>query len=270
MLLSVVLAPAWRSHRNPGRGRDPSVFPPCYSEEQPRNPASTSLAGWSSHASAEEEPEFVSQLLQAQADVGHCLFFDTLDELKLLRLGLHGPRFALLTKLKQGGSAKYTLIWDLLWSEVNSTVALAERTVLPCLEDAVEDGEHLLQIHGAVESLVVEVDHVFHKKPIRPSEGQFMFVVFKVLCMGGKSSPDIWGRLPPATGRVVTFFTFTVAVLALAVVGFPHRLGQSQSRRPRDRCSALSKSLASPWHPMGEAPRPPRLHVPVLVNQGRT
>ena len=53
----------------------------------------------------------------------------------------------------------------------------------------------------------MDVAHAFHNVPIRPSERQFMrgkvgarFIVFKVLSMGGKSSPNIWGRF--AMGRV--------------------------------------------------------------------
>ena len=46
-------------------------------------------------------------------------------------------------------------------------MSLAERTVRPRLEDAVEDHKHLLRVHGAVEWLVVDVAHTFHNIPMR-------------------------------------------------------------------------------------------------------
>ena len=100
------------------------------------------------------------------------------------------------------------LICDFLRPEVNATVVLTERIVLLRLEDAGEDGKHLLRIHGALEWLVVDVAHAVHIIPIRPSERQFMCgqvgswcVVFKVFGMGGKSSLRIWGRFAADTGR---------------------------------------------------------------------
>ena len=97
-------------------------------------------------------------------DTGHCLFFDTLDELESFSGVEH----------KQDGSAKHRLIWDFLRPEVNSTVALSERIVLRRLEDVVEDGKHLFRVHVALEWLVVDVAHAFHNIPIRPSEQQLM------------------------------------------------------------------------------------------------
>ena len=53
----------------------------------------------------------------------------------------------------------------------------------------------------------MDVAHAFHNVPIRPSDRQFMcgngtrFLVFNVLGMGGKSSPNI--RLAAATCRVI-------------------------------------------------------------------
>ena len=144
-------------------------------------------------------PRSFDQLLQAQEGVGHCLSFDTLDELKRY----WGVDHVVLSKLphlinlERDGSAKHRLIWDLR-SE-------------PRLEDAVENGKHLLQVQDALEWLVVDVAHAFHTVPIRPSERQFMcgkvrtrFLVFKVVGMGGKLSPDIWGLFAAATGRVVS------------------------------------------------------------------
>ena len=102
---SAVLAPAWRSHQNSGRGRDRRCLPTVSGRQAAKDPTSlcTCFAGWSNYGSAEEEPEIVNQLLQALADTGRCLFFDTPDELKrYLGVGLVVlSKLALLTRLKQ-------------------------------------------------------------------------------------------------------------------------------------------------------------------------
>ena len=54
----------------------------------------------------------ITSLLQAHADMGHCPFFDTLDELK----SYFGVDHVVLSKLalftKQDGSAKHRLTWN--------------------------------------------------------------------------------------------------------------------------------------------------------------
>ena len=133
----------------------------------------------------------------------HCQFFETLDEL-ISHLGVGYvvlTKLALLTKLKQDGSAKHRLIWDLLRSDVNSTVSLAEWLVLPRRDNSVEGRKHLHRVHGAVEWLVVT--HAFRSTPIRPSERQVVcrkvgtrFLLFNILVMG-KSHPMSGACLRP-------------------------------------------------------------------------
>ena len=105
----------------------------------------------------------------------YCLFFGTPGELQiLLGVGHAVPsKLALFTNLKPHGSAKHRPIWDLLRSDDNSTASLPEPIVSLRLEDSVEDGKHLLWVHGAVEWLVVDGALAFHNIPIRPSERQF-------------------------------------------------------------------------------------------------
>ena len=81
--------------------------------------------------------------------------FNTLDELQSC-LGV--GHVVVSTKLKPNG-------WDLLRSDVNSKVSLTERMVQPRLEDAVQDGKNFLQVHGAMEWLVVDVAHAFYNVP---------------------------------------------------------------------------------------------------------
>ena len=167
-------------------------------------------------------------------------------------------KLALFTKTRSDGSLKHRLIWDLLRSSVNETVRLPERIVLPRIQDAVDDAHALLRwAKGSdLEWAVLDIADAFHNIPIRPIEQQFacgsyagLFWVFMVLCMGGKASPNIWGRFAAAIGRIVSsLFTdgvlrveiyvddplfvtagprhlrtrnLTIAMLVLALLGFP-------------------------------------------------
>ena len=110
--------------------------------------------------------------------------------------------------------------------------------------------------------MVLDVEDAFHNIPIFPTERKFAcckvgdtFVVFLVLCMGGKASPTIWGRFAAAMGRFVASIlvddacraeiyvddplfvaagtpeqrtrSFAVAALGLASLGFPLSWGKA-------------------------------------------
>jgi hypothetical protein len=242
------------------------VFPRVVPDDPASNPLSlySELAGWSNYASAEEEPQVVADLLRAQSDKGHCRFFDDMESL-LEYLGVEHvvlTKLALVTKLKADGSPKYRLIWDLLRSNVNGTVTLTERIVLPRIQDAVDDARHLRLCSGEdLEWLVLDVADAFHNIPMHPSERRFAcgmvngkFVVFLVLCMGGQSAPNIWGRFAALLGRMqASLFCpdefrneifvddplmaavgtverrnilFTIALLSLQATGFPLAWGK--------------------------------------------
>ena len=56
---------------------------------------------------------------------------------------------------------------------------------------------------------MLDIADAFHNIRIRPSECRYavakvgdQYVVFQVLCMGGKSSPTIWGRFAACVGRI--------------------------------------------------------------------
>jgi len=191
------------------------VFPEVSPDEVPKDPdtLTSCVAGWSNYASAEEEPQVVMDLLQKQESKGHCKFFDSMPKL-LEYLQVDSAvltKLALITKIKGDGTKKHRLIWDLLRSEVNATVALTERIVLPRIQDAVDDASDLLrQGQGDLEWLVLDIADAFHNIPMLPAERRFTcgkvgetFIVFEVLCMGGKSSPNIWGRFAAAIGRIL-------------------------------------------------------------------
>ena len=242
------------------------VFPAIEPTEITKDPLTliAELTGWKNYASAEDHLEVVQDLLGVQEQRGHCQTFDTFEQL-CAHLGVETvvlTKVGLITKQKPDGSLKHRLIWDLLRSEVNSTVLLEERIVLPRLQDAVDDARELLQ-HGApeIEWLVLDVADAFHNVPVRTSERRFAcgkvgdkYVCFKSLCMGGKSAPNIWGRFAAAMGRIVASIMpptehrveiyvddpllcaggdisrrthlFTVALLAITLVGFPMAWGK--------------------------------------------
>ena len=195
------------------------VFPSSADNSRSRRPEAlhTELAGWSNYKSADDEPDVVSKLLGDQRDKQHCVMFDTYEEL-LEFLGSDEAvlsKIALITKLKADGSTKHRLIWDLLRSEVNESISLSERLVLPRLQDAVEDAQALLQQGYKLEWLVLDIADAFHNVPIKDSERKYMcgkfggkYIAFKVLCMGGKSSPNIWGRFAAAMGRILASIFF--------------------------------------------------------------
>ena len=93
---------------------------------------------------------------------------------------------------------------------INGTVTLTERIVLPRIQDAVDDARHVRLCTGEdLEWLVLDIADASHNIPIHPSERRFAcgmvngkFVVFEVLCMGGKSAPNAWGRFAALLGRM--------------------------------------------------------------------
>ena len=236
------------------------VFPPVDDTAQ-RDPddLSTNLAGWTNYASAESEPFVVKKLLDDQAAKGHCKFFDSEAEL-IKFLGVESvvlSKLALISKPRADGTTKHRLIWDLLRSEVNATVKLGEQIVLPRIQDAVDDAKYL-RCAGPedLEWLVLDVADAFHNIPLCSSERRYAcgkigdtFIVFLVLCMGGRSAPNQWGRYAACLGRLIASLfneaifrceiyvddplmaargnekqrdkLFTVAMLVLQLTGFP-------------------------------------------------
>ena len=119
--------------------------------------------------------------------MGHCQSFDTLGVLKSYFgvVDVVLSKLALLTKLKQEGRTKHRPFGRLSLHGV-------PRNVLSRLEVAVEDPKHLLRVRGALEWLVVDVVHALHNVHVRTGPCS---IVFKVLGLGGKSSPNIWASL---------------------------------------------------------------------------
>ena len=98
-------------------------------------------------------------------------------------------------------------------------MSLTERIALPRLQDAVEDGQHLIRVHGAVEWLVVDVVHAAWVKSPHPISGRSV-VVFS----GDEFRCEIYlDDLFLAAGGILDerSRTSTIALLAIAVLGFP-------------------------------------------------
>ena len=144
-------------------------------------------------------------------------------------------------------------------------VKLTELIVLPRIQDAVDDARHVRLCTGEdLEWLVLDVADAFHNILVHPSKRRFAcsmvdgkFVVFLVLCMGGKSAPNIWGRFAALLGRMqASLFCpdelrhdifvddplmaaagalerrnilFTIALLSLQATGFPLACGKGIS-----------------------------------------
>ena len=84
----------------------------------------SSPAGWANHASAEEDPGKVLELLQENMDKLHGRMFDTWEELcaAVGSTDIVLNKFGLITKTKFDGTVKYRIIWDLKDSRVNEAV----------------------------------------------------------------------------------------------------------------------------------------------------
>ena len=242
------------------------VFPATVPTEVTKDPLMliSQLTGWTNYSSAEDQLDVVQGILEQQEQRDHCQSFTSYEQL-CSHLGVDKvvlTKVGLISKEKSDGSFKHRLIWDLLRSEVNDTVHLDERIVLPRLQDAVDDARELLrQGAGEVEWLVLDVADAFHNVPVMECERRFAcgkvgdrYICFKSLCMGGKSAPNIWGRFAAAIGRVVASIMpsaeqrteiyvddpllcargsrarrthlFTVALLAITVLGFPMSWGK--------------------------------------------
>ena len=261
---SAVFLPMWLRTGAPLGILEPidlaGVFPPVEPTDPVRDPSTlhSELAGWTNYSSAEDEPAVVKGLLDDQEAKGHCRFFTEYgDLLKFLNVeNVVLSKLGLITKLKPDGKKKHRLIWDLLRSDVNSTVDLRERIVLPRIQDAVDDARELRASPGDLEWLVLDISDAFHNIPLRASERRYacgrlgdLYILFLVLCMGGKSAPNIWGRYAAWLGRLLASLfeaavfrnevyvddplmaavgtveersvTFTIALMVLQCTGFP-------------------------------------------------
>ena len=169
------------------------------------------LAGWANYQSAEDEPDIVKGVLRKQEAAGHCKCFDSMEKLtSYLEVDtVVLSKLALISKTRADGSVSHRLIWDLLRSRVNESVRLSERIILPRLQDVVEDSLELARgSEHPVEYMVLDVADAFHNIPIQKAERRYccglvdgVYVAFEVLCMGGKASPNIWGRFAAMLGR---------------------------------------------------------------------
>ena len=190
------------------------AFPRTEPRDDRRDPGSlaSATADCSNYTSAEEAPEVVWGLIYDAEAKGFCEVFASAAEAEA-KVG--GPlvltKLGLITKVRQDGTLKHRVVWDMRANDLNATIQILERIVLPRLEDAVDDIRELAALLCTGELLllmVLDVQDAFHQVPLWPSERRWHaamldghVVVFSRLVFGSKSSPGVWGRVSAWAGR---------------------------------------------------------------------
>ena len=82
-------------------------------------------------------------------------------------------KLGLITKARPDNTFKRRIIWDFRVSDVNRAIEVAERVVLPRLEDVIADARELWAGVGRGERvllLVLDISDAFHQVPLHPAE----------------------------------------------------------------------------------------------------
>ncbi len=173
----------------------------------------TDPSGLENYRSAEDDPVPCKQLLTHMVEQQWAVSVVSWEELcTLLRSkDITLNKLGLVTKIREDGTTKYRLVWDLRRSGVNEHVHQGERVILPRLQDVVEDILYLLNLCEEGESvwlMVVDITDAFHLIPLQPDERRFTaaefqgrFYAFSVLVFGSASAPTVWGRYAAWLGR---------------------------------------------------------------------
>ena len=108
-----------------------------------------------------------------------------------------------------------SIIWDLRESAFNLKCDQSERIVLPRLLDLVHSCLKLMREGKRPILAAADIEDAFHNVPagqdrrytvaLAPMEdGKPCYVVYKVLVIGSRSSPTIWGRFAAFMGRTMS------------------------------------------------------------------
>eukprot|EP00971_Amphidinium_carterae_P351397 6492091-Amphidinium_carterae.2 len=180
---------------------------------------------WTNYSGVDQN-EQAYDMMQALETRGYLRRFRSLDETTSF---VGGPpvisKLALLQKtvrLPSGAEkVKQRLIMDCRHSGVNSLALHNQRIILPTPRDVVHD---VLSLHAVatnqgqpteLEWLVIDIQEAFFQMPLHPDEfkyavarlldpqGEEVFFVFTRLPMGGKNSPQCWGRAAALFGRLM-------------------------------------------------------------------
>lgn len=109
------------------------IFPPVPDDRASPYLSDLTHHDWRNYASAESEPTIVKDIIGQMKESGWLQEFVTLDEVarELSDDNIYVSKVALISKIREDGTAKHRLIWDLLRSEVNSLATQGERIILP-------------------------------------------------------------------------------------------------------------------------------------------
>ena len=135
--------------------------------------------------------------------MGHCLFFDTLDELHSY-LGvamLCCPSLLSSPSSDRMGSAKHRLIWDLLRSDVNSTRGLYCHSWKTQWKTASTSSGFTARWSGSSWTWPTHFTTYRCVRQFTCGKVGTRFLLITVSGMGGKSSPNTWGRFAATSGR---------------------------------------------------------------------
>ena len=195
------------------------VFP-IVAEPEDRVPAEEFIRDHlaaNNHASAADEADIVLNLLLEGKEKGHCRIFGSWEELAnaVGTSSIVLNPFGLVTKVKDDGTTKHRVIWDLKASKVNLSVHQGERIVLPRISHIVTDILELARSCAPGEQVWLvcyDIADAFNNIPVHPEETPFTcahieassgtkYVVFDSLVFGSGSSPTVWGRFAAWLGR---------------------------------------------------------------------
>jgi hypothetical protein len=170
---------------------------------------------WSNYKSVEEDTGSAWALVETAEANGYCKTFNSESEVALFvgTPDITLQPLGMVSKTKPDGTVKRRLVWDYLRSGTNWHIVLAERLVLPRIEDAVRGAR---RIHGPraqterLEWLVLDFSDAFHHIRLRQDYWRVnvckvgrKWVVYTSLSFGGKSFPNLWGRTAAFIGRLV-------------------------------------------------------------------
>ena len=169
---------------------------------------------WQNYQSAESSPDAVKAQLGSMVEQGWCREFDSLDQ---LAEALNGAtpifsKLGLISKLRDDGTYKHRLIWDLLRSKVNASATQSERIILPRLIDLVNDILDLIAASSNDEEVwifIIDIQNAFHLLPLRNDERRYFCTsaynklqLYLVMLFGPKAAPSSWGRFAALVSRL--------------------------------------------------------------------
>jgi len=190
------------------------IFPPVPDDRSRVDVAQLPSHDWHNYASAEAEPGIVQDIIKNMRSEGWIHEFTSMDEVLtfLQTERVYLSKIALISKIRDDGSWKHRLIWDLLRSQVNSLATQGERIILPRIIDLVNDSLDLMANKNDTDELhyfIIDIANAFHLLPLMEKEQKYFctytfgkYQVYTVMLFGPKAAPSAWGRFAALIGRL--------------------------------------------------------------------